>query len=184
MSQPDAAKSLKLLGASLHHYLGVPSWGLFAVNRDPLMAEYSHKPATDKHVHAYIHSGSNQARDGAAVQAALCDRSGSCSLGSLPWLGGWVAAGRCSGLRRAHAAGSGPAAPPQVSPSKYMDTIAAMEPEVYVALVDEVRAALPPSLPPPPAPSIRRSHAVRPTRHAPRAQILAPAAQTPAWPAA
>ncbi|WIA41169.1 hypothetical protein OEZ86_004784 [Tetradesmus obliquus] len=83
LPSPDIIKSF---GRSVHHYLGIPSWPVFASNRDPTMAEYfSAKSSNNTAVYATLYTGGTQ-----------------------------------------------------VTPERYMQAIAALQPDMYVALADEV----------------------------------------------
>ncbi|KAF6252340.1 tRNA-guanine(15) transglycosylase-like protein [Scenedesmus sp. NREL 46B-D3] len=83
LPSPDIIKSY---GRSVHHYLGIPSWPVFASNRDPTMTEYfSAKSSNNTAVYATLYTGGTQ-----------------------------------------------------VTPERYMQAIAALQPDMYVALADEV----------------------------------------------
>eukprot|EP00882_Tetradesmus_deserticola_P018164 GHRQ01019490.1.p2 GENE.GHRQ01019490.1~~GHRQ01019490.1.p2 ORF type:complete len:150 (+),score=32.10 GHRQ01019490.1:177-626(+) len=83
LPSPDIIKSI---GRSVHHYLGIPSWPVFASNRDPTMAEYfAAKSSSNTAVYANLYTGGTQ-----------------------------------------------------VTPERYMQAIAALQPDMYVALADEV----------------------------------------------
>jgi hypothetical protein len=52
---------IKQFGRSIHHYLGIPSWPIFASNRDPTMTEYfSAKPSNNTAVSATLYTGGTQ----------------------------------------------------------------------------------------------------------------------------
>jgi hypothetical protein len=52
---------IKQFGRSIHHYLGIPSWPVFASNRDPTMTEYfSAKPSNNTAVSATLYTGGTQ----------------------------------------------------------------------------------------------------------------------------
>jgi hypothetical protein len=77
---------LRHFGRSIHHYLGLSNWHVFASNRDPTLTEYlGTKPASNKHAYVTIHSGAMT-----------------------------------------------------VPPEKYMEAIRLLQPDMFVALADEV----------------------------------------------